>query len=57
MESNLTEKTQVGKIATKKVYTVPTLIMYGNLADLTATGTGTQAETSGAGGQVATKRS
>jgi hypothetical protein len=44
MEQNLVEKKQVQLPVAKKVYTPPTLIVYGKLTELTAGGSGTKNE-------------
>ena len=44
MEEKLIEKEQDQSIVKKKVYTPPTLTLYGKLTELTAGGTGSEAE-------------
>ena len=54
MEENLIEKEQDQTIVKKKVYTPPTLTVYGKLTELTAGGTGMDTEDTP--GQEAMKR-
>jgi hypothetical protein len=45
MEEKVIAKEEDGSVVEKKVYTPPTLIIYGRLTELTMTGTGISSET------------